>query len=69
MKTVQQEIGDRLAQAMKAADMDVAELARLTTIEPELIEGWLVGRGMIPVPEIKKLCHTLDLMPGKLLFG
>jgi hypothetical protein len=66
---VQKEIGDRLTKAMQAADMDVAELARLTEIEPELIEGWCVGRGIIPVPAIKKLCHVLDMMPGKLLFG
>ena len=64
---LQREIGQRLRRAMDAADIDADELARLTGIAREQIDGWLVGRGVMFPHEISALCHTLDLMPQKLL--
>jgi transcriptional regulator with XRE-family HTH domain len=61
------EIGQRLQRAMREADMDSDELARLTGIEREQIDGWTHGRGVMFPHEIAVLCHTLDLMPQKLL--
>jgi hypothetical protein len=67
VKQLQREIGERLQRAMRGADMDATELARLTGLAEEDINGWIVGRGVMFPHEIATLCRTLDLMPQELL--
>jgi transcriptional regulator with XRE-family HTH domain len=70
VQQLQREIGERLARAMREADMDADELARLTGIGRDQIGDWLIGRGVMFPHEIVVLCKTLDLMPQRLLgFG
>lgn len=60
-------IGERLQQAMKEADMDRAELARLTGYPQREIENWELGRAVMYPSEMVILCHTLDKTPHWLL--
>jgi hypothetical protein len=67
VKDLQREIGGRLTKAMAEADMDADELARLTGLDREQIDGWMVGNGVMFPHEIVVLCKTLDLMPQELM--
>ena len=61
------EIGMRLQQAMKEADMDRRELAGLTGFSERQIENWETGRAVLYPSELVKLCYTLDKTPEWLL--